>query len=57
MREFELTQQRMSAHYQLCTGLSEEAIKKHLLPPHDIWLSATEALNLKVCDHISELAR
>jgi hypothetical protein len=27
------------------------------LPPHDIWLSATEALNLHVCDHISELAR
>ena len=57
MREFELTQQRMSAHYQLCTGLSEEAIKKHLLPPHDIWLSATEALSLHVCDHISELTR
>ena len=57
MREFELTQQRMSSHYQLCTGLSEEVIKKHLLPPHDIWLSATEALSLHVCDHISELAR
>jgi ATP-dependent protease ClpP protease subunit len=57
MREFELTQQRMSAHYQLCTGLSEEEIKKHLLPPHDIWLSAVEALNLHVCDHISELTR
>ena len=57
MREFELTQQRMSAHYQQCTGLTEEAIKKHLLPPHDIWLSATEALGLHVCDHISELVR
>jgi ATP-dependent Clp protease protease subunit len=57
MREFELTQQRMSAHYQLCTGLSEEEIKKHLLPPHDIWLSAPEAMALNVCDHISELTR
>ena len=57
MREFELTQQRMSAHYQRCTGLTEEEIKKHLLPPHDIWLSAAEALSLNVCDHISELTR
>jgi hypothetical protein len=28
-----------------------------LLPPHDIWLSAIEALGLNVCDHISELTR
>ena len=57
MREFELTQQRMLAHYQLCTGLSEDEIRKNLLPPHDIWLSAIEAMGLKVCDHISELVR
>jgi ATP-dependent Clp protease protease subunit len=57
MREFELTQQRMLAHYQLCTGLSEDDIRKNLLPPHDIWLSAPEAMALNVCDHISELTR
>ena len=57
MREFELTQQRMLAHYQLCTGLSEDEIRKNLLPPHDIWLSAPEAMALNVCDHISELVR
>ena len=57
MREFELTQQRMLAHYRLCTGLSDEEIRQHLLPASDVWLSAVEALGLNVCDHISELTR
>lgn len=57
MREFELTQQRMLAHYRLCTGLSDQEIRQHLLPASDVWLSATEAMGLNVCDHISELTR
>ena len=57
MREFELTQARMLAHYEACTGLDTEQIRKHLLPPHDIWLSATEALDLGICDHISAVAK
>jgi ATP-dependent Clp protease protease subunit len=57
MREFELTQQRMLAHYRLCTGLSDEEIRQHLLPASDVWLSAVEAMGLNVCDHISELTR
>jgi ATP-dependent protease ClpP protease subunit len=40
-----------------CTGLTEEEIKKTLLPPHDVYLSAEEALKLGICDHISQLAR
>jgi ATP-dependent Clp protease, protease subunit len=57
MKEFELTQKRMLHHYQQCTGLSEEEIRKNLLPPHDVWLSAQEALALNVCDAISEMRR
>jgi ATP-dependent Clp protease protease subunit len=57
MREFELTQQRMLNHYRLCTGLSDDEIRQHLLPPNDVWLSAIEAMGLNVCDHISELTR
>lgn len=53
MKEFDLTQKRMMAHYKECTGLSEDAIKTALLPPHDVWLSAEEALALNVCDDIS----
>lgn len=57
MREFELTQKRMLNHYKETTGLSEEEIRTALLPPHDVWLSAEEALALNVCDAISELQR
>jgi ATP-dependent Clp protease protease subunit len=53
MREFELTQARMIAHYELCTGLGREEIRTNLLPPQDVWLSAQEALALGICDDIS----
>jgi ATP-dependent Clp protease protease subunit len=57
MREFELTQARMVAHYQACTGLDSDQIRKHLLPPQDIWLSAEEALALGICDHVSAVTK
>jgi len=57
MREFDLTQKRMMSHYKECTGLAEDEIKTALLPPHDVWLSAEEALALNVCDAITQLSR
>jgi ATP-dependent Clp protease protease subunit len=57
VKEFELTQQRMIAHYRQCTGLSDDEIRKSLLPPHDVYLTADEALALNVCDAISQLQR
>lgn len=51
-REFELTQERMLAHYAKHTGLSRAKILEKLLPAHDVWLSAQEALDLGVCDEI-----
>ena len=57
MREFELTQARMLSHYETCTGLDSEQIRKHLLPPQDIWLSAEEALALGICDHVSAVTK
>lgn len=57
MKEFELTHKRMLAHYEACTGLGQEEIRTTLLPPHDVWLSAEEALALNVCDSISEISR
>jgi ATP-dependent Clp protease protease subunit len=53
VKEFELTQQRMINHYQQCTGLDLEQIKTALLPPHDVYLNAQEALALNVCDAVS----
>lgn len=55
MKEFELTQQRMVNHYRNCTGLDDETIRKVLLPPQDVWLSAEEALSYNICDHITNL--
>jgi ATP-dependent Clp protease protease subunit len=57
LKEFDLTQKRMVAHYVQCTGLSEEEIKLTLLPAHDVYLSAEEALKLGICDNISVLNR
>ena len=51
-REYELTTQRMLNHYKKCTGLTEKKIREHLLPPQDIWLSATQAKKLGICDSI-----
>jgi ATP-dependent Clp protease protease subunit len=57
MKEFELTQARMIVHYELCTGVGREEIRNNLLPAQDVWLSASEALALGVCDDISVLNR
>jgi len=57
VKEFELTQQRMVKHYQQCTGLGVEEIRTALLPPHDVYLTADEALALNVCDAISQLQK
>ena len=53
VKEFDLTTRRMIDHYKKCTGLSEENIRKYLLPPQDVWLSAKEAKKLGLCDSIT----
>lgn len=53
IKEFSLTQERMVEHYRRCTGANDDTIKTKLLPPQDIWLSAEEALELNLCDSIS----
>jgi len=41
-------------HYRKYTGLSEKNIKKYLLPPSDVYLTAHEALKLGICDIVKE---
>jgi ATP-dependent Clp protease, protease subunit len=55
VKEMELTTERMINHYRKCTGLNEKKIRDFLLPPEDVWLSATEAKNLKLCDKIEDI--
>jgi ATP-dependent Clp protease protease subunit len=57
IKEFDLTQKRMVSLYKECTGLDEEEIRKTLLPPHDVWLTAEEAIGFNICDHISDSVR
>lgn len=57
VKEFELTQQRMINHYKVCTQMDEDEIRKTLLPPQDVYLSAEEALAFGICDNVATLAR
>jgi ATP-dependent Clp protease protease subunit len=55
VKEFELTQKRMVDHYRISTGLDDDVIRKVLLPPQDVYLSAEEALSYGICDHVADL--
>ena len=52
VKEFDNTQHRILEHYKRCTGLSEKNIKKYLLPPEDVWLTAKEAVQYGIADEI-----
>jgi ATP-dependent Clp protease protease subunit len=54
-KEFNLTSHRMLQHYIQTTGKSETHVKKFLLPPEDVFLSADEALKHGICDKIAFL--
>ena len=56
VKEFELCQHRILDHYRRCTGLDEDLIRKVLLPPQDVYLSAAEALKYQICDHVADAA-
>ena len=55
VKEFDLTTKRMIKHYKKCTGLTDKDIRKYLLPPQDVWLSAPEARKLGICDNVKEM--
>lgn len=57
VKEFDLVQTRMLEHYKKCTGMAEDKIKNFLLPAQDIWLSATEAKEFNLTDHIATVGR
>lgn len=56
-KEHNLIQQRMLEHYREATGLETDIILQKLLPASDIYLSAQEALELNVCDYVSDLRK
>ena len=54
VKEFNNTQVRIVEHYKRCTGMEEKDIKKYLLPPEDVWLTAKEAVKYGIADEIVE---
>jgi ATP-dependent Clp protease protease subunit len=55
VKEFQLTEARMIEHYKNSTGLDDEVIRKVLLPPQDVYLSADEAFKYNICDLVADL--
>ena len=55
VKEFEMTTDRMLKLYKSCTGMSDQVIRKVLLPPHDVWLDARAAVKYKIADKIKKL--
>lgn len=56
VKEFSLTEKRMLNHYIKSTGMSEERVKEFLLPPHDVWLDAPQALEFGLCDLVRDMS-
>jgi len=54
MKENDLCNERMVVVLKDATGLAPSIIKKKLLPASDVYLTAEEAVELKVADHILE---
>lgn len=55
VKEFQLTAERIIAHYKKCTGMTEKVIKDELLPSHDIYLSHSEAMKYGIADVVKTL--
>jgi len=54
MRENDICNDKMINILKEATGLAPSVIKKKLLPPSDVYLTAQEVLELGIADHILE---
>jgi ATP-dependent Clp protease protease subunit len=54
MKDNELSNQRMVDVLREATGLAPSVVKKKLLPASDVYLTAEEAIELKIADQILE---
>ena len=50
--DFKLTTQRVMSHYQNCSKLTAAQIHETLLPAHDVFMTATQAVQLGIADKI-----
>jgi len=52
VKEFEMASDRMLEHYKKCTKKSKAYIRKHLLHPHDEWMTPEEAVKHGILDEV-----
>ena len=52
IKSWEHTSEWMVDHYKHCTGLSEKVIRKDLLGPTDVWMTAQEAKGFNIIDQV-----
>ena len=52
IKSWEHTSEWMVDHYKHCTGLSEKKIRKDLLGPTDVWMTAQEAKGFNIIDQV-----
>lgn len=50
--DFKLTTKRMMAHYEQHSKLTTKEIETHLLPAHDVFLNAEQAVQMGLADRI-----
>ncbi len=53
MRENDICNEKMVAILKEATGLAPSVIKKKLLPPSDVYLTAAECVELNIADHLT----
>ena len=53
MKENDMCNEKMVVILKEATGLAASVIKKKLLPPSDVYLTAEECVDLNVADHIT----
>ena len=54
MRENDICNDKMINILKEATGLAPSVVKKKLLPPSDVYLTAQEVLDVGIADHILE---
>ncbi len=53
--EIDQISEMVMRHYKRTTGMSELQIRKTLLPPQDIWLTAKQAKEYGICDVVKDV--
>jgi len=54
-KEHGLISSMVMRHLKKHTGMKEKNIRKHLLPPSDVWLDAHQAKELGICDIVKNI--